>query len=123
MVALDETALICDFAERYHVLDWRALPVRTAAALAAGLEADSRIAKRISGAAADVQTMLLAMITDALHVIAWQNTKDGVKGRNPPKSIVQAILANDRCSFTEGFRSVDEFNAWRASMTGGENNG
>ena len=123
MVALDETALICDFAERYHVLDWRALPVRTAAALAAGLEADSRIAKKISGAAADVQTMLLAMITDALHIIAWQKTKDGVKGRNPPKSIVQAILANDRGSFTEGFRSVDEFNAWRASMTGGENNG
>lgn len=123
MVALDETALICDFAERYHVLDWRALPVRTAAALAAGLEADSRIAKKISGAAADVQTMLLAMITDALHIITWQNTKDGVKGRNPPKSIVQAILANDRGSFTEGFRSVDEFNAWRASMTGGENNG
>ena len=123
MVAIDETALICDFAECYHVLDWRALPVRTAAALAAGLEADSRIIKKISGAAADVQTMLLAMITDALHIIAWQNTKDGVNGKNRPKSVVQAILDKDRDAFAEGFRSVDEFNAWRASMTGGENNG
>lgn len=122
MVALDETALICDFAERYHVLDWRALPVYTAAALAAGLEADSRIMRKISGAPADVQTMLLAMIADALHVLAWQNTKDAASGKNRPKSIVQAILGDTRDP-VEGFASVEDFRAWRASMTGGENNG
>ncbi|MBO7722484.1 MAG: hypothetical protein J6S27_01735 [Thermoguttaceae bacterium] len=32
MVREDETALICDLAETYHILDWRALPLRTAAA-------------------------------------------------------------------------------------------
>lgn len=37
MVAVDEEALICDFAETYNILDWRELPCRTAAILASGL--------------------------------------------------------------------------------------
>lgn len=124
MVAIDESALICDFAERYHVLDWRALPVRTAAALACGLEADSRIMRKISGAPADVKTLLLAMIADALHVLAWQNTQDGAKGRNKPKSLLKTILGKDREEeLGEGFDSVEDFRAWHAKMTGGENNG
>ena len=123
MVATDETALLCDFAERYHVLDWRALPVFTAAALAAGLEADSRIVKKLSGSPADLQTLLLAMIADWVHVLAWQRTEDARKGQNKPKSILKAILGKDRAEDAEGFDSVDDFLAWHASMTGGEDNG
>lgn len=123
MVVLDETALICDFAEVYHVLDWRALPVRTAAALAAGLGADSRSMKKLSGAPADVQTLLLAMIADFVHILAWQNTRDGVKGRNVPQSILRALLGKAEDAGEEGFDSVDEFLAWHASMTGGSSNG
>lgn len=43
MILTDEDALICDFAETYNVLDYRALPLRTAATLASGLRADARI--------------------------------------------------------------------------------
>lgn len=43
MILTDEDALICDLAETYNVLDYRALPVRTTAALASGLRADARI--------------------------------------------------------------------------------
>lgn len=43
MILTDEDALICDLAETYHVLDYRALPLKTAAALASGLRADARI--------------------------------------------------------------------------------
>ena len=123
MVANDETALICDFAERYHVLEWRALPVRTAAALAAGLGADSRSMRKLSGAPADLQTLLLATIADWVHIIAWQRTEDAKTGRNKPRSILKALLGKDQAESTEGFDSVDDFVAWHASMTGGENNG
>lgn len=118
MAALDETALICDFAEVYHVLDWRQLPVFTAAALAAGLGPNSRIARKNTGAPVGVDTMLLAMITDALHVLAWQNTKDGAKGRNRPKSILQQILGGEKkAQETSGFDTPEDYEAWRAAMT------
>ena len=122
MVATDETALICDFAERYHVLDWRSLPVFTAAALAVGLEADSRIVRKICGAPAPLQTILLAVIADMTHVLAWQNTEDARTGKNAPQSILRALLGKGRKDGAEGFDSVDDFLAWHASMTGGENN-
>lgn len=122
MVNLDEGALICDFAEVYHVLDWRALPVLTAATLAMGLGPNSRIMKKISGTPADAETLLLAMIADALHVLIWQNTKDGVKGRNRPKSIMQTILGGGKDKETESFESIDDFRAWHATMTGGKTN-
>ena len=118
MAALDETARMCDFAEVYHVLDWRARPVFTAAALASGLGPNSRIMRKISGAPASAETLLLAMIADALHVLAWQNTKDGVKGRNRPQSILQTILDDTREHELRGFDSPEAFRSWRASLMG-----
>lgn len=122
MVGLDEGALICDFAETYHVLDWRALPARTAATLAMGLGPDSRIMQKISGTPANADTLLLTMIADALHVLIWQNTRDGVKGRNRPKSILQTILDGSPERETSSFESVEDFRAWYATMTGGKTN-
>ena len=42
MVASDEDALICDFAETYHILDYKALPLKLRATLASGLRDSSR---------------------------------------------------------------------------------
>jgi len=124
MIGLDEDALICDLAETYHVFDWRALPVKTAAALAMGLRPTSRIAQKLSGAPADPETLLLAMAVDALRVLAWQNTKDGAHGRRPPKSVLQAILGGDRAEHTgPGFESAESFRAWRSRMMGGDAHG
>jgi len=47
MIATDEDALVCDLAETYHVLDYRMLPLKTAAALASGLRSDARIFEAI----------------------------------------------------------------------------
>ena len=121
MVAADEAALICDFAETYHLYDYRELPARRAALLACGLRPESRIVQKISGAKAPTETMLLALIADALKILVWQNTRDGTKGRNKPTSIVEAILGEEK-ETAEGFDSAAEFEAWRASMLGGENN-
>ena len=43
MVGAGEDALVCDFAEQYGVLDWRAHGARLAAALAVGLRPYARI--------------------------------------------------------------------------------
>ena len=118
MIAKNEDALICDFAETYHILDYRALPARQAARLACGLRQSSRIMQALSGAPADLETVLLALIADAARILVWQNTKDGVKGQNQPKSLL-AILRGD-VQTGAGFDSAEAFEAWRASMIGGD---
>lgn len=122
MVGLDEGALICDFAEVYHVYDWRSLPARTAATLAMGLGPDSRIMQKISGARAPVDTLLLAAIADAVRFLVWMQTKDGRKGRNRPASILEKLTGAQRAEETAGFDSPEAFNAWRASILEGFEN-
>ena len=52
-------------AETYRVLNWRELPLVTAATLAQGLPSSSRTKRRISGAPeADNVQLLLAVIAD-----------------------------------------------------------
>lgn len=118
MVGLDEGALTCDFAETYHVLNWRALPARTAATLAMGLGPDSRIVRKMAGVQTRLDTMLLAMIADALRILVWQNTEDGVKGQNKPEMITDRLANLD--SEPLGFEGADEFRSWRAEMLGSE---
>ena len=122
MVVLDEAALICDFAEAYHIYDWRSLPARYAAILATGLRPDSRIMLKISGTAAPVETVLLATIADATRILAWKKTKDGQRGRNAPKPLLELInkKIGDRVEPGHGFDSAADFVKWRENMLGGE---
>ena len=58
------------------------------------------------------ETMLLAGIQDKLNVLIWQQTKDGMNGRNYPKSMV-ALLTNSqekaKTSDLIGFESSEDF--------------
>lgn len=121
MIAKDEDALACDFAETYHILDFRALPARKAAQLACGLRPDARIMLRMAGLTVSVETMLLAMIADATRTTMWLNTTDAADGKNQPKSIA-VILAGRGEQEGAGFDTAEEFEAWRASMIGGDPN-
>lgn len=118
MIVMDEDALICDFAETYHILDYRSLPARQAARLACGLRHSSRIMQALSGAPADLETILQALIADAVRVLVWQNTRDGTKGQNQPKSVLAILSGNTQEAV--GFDSADDFERWRASMIGGD---
>lgn len=122
MLALDRDAVTCDFAETYGVTDIRALPVPTAATLAQGLPATSRIMRRLSGAGSvDTQTALLAIIADRLGHIAWMFSEDGSRGKNRPPSIL-SILTGDAEWEPEGYDSGEDFfAAWNA--VGGVNSG
>lgn len=69
MIALDEDALICDFAETYHIYDYMSLPATLAGTLAAGLRENSRIRLRMTDRKAPINTILLAGIIDRLSVL------------------------------------------------------
>jgi len=121
MIAADEEALICDFAETYRLYDYRELPARRAALLACGLRPSSRIMQKMTGARAPIDTLLQAIIADALKILVWQNTRDGAKGRNRPASILASLLG-DADDDPEGFDTAAEFEAWHAAMLGGDRN-
>ena len=91
MLATDEDAVICDFAETYHVLDIGALDLQLAATLAAGLAPDSRIVRKMSGISPIPVGVLLARIFDELALLRWLNSKDGADGVNPPQSLLAAL--------------------------------
>ena len=120
MISTDEDALICDFAETYHILDYRLLPARYASVLACGLRHDSRIMLKLNGMKFPFNTLLLAAIADGERVRIWQNTKDAVKGRNKP-SLILPELMNDKEPKEEfrKFSTPEEFKAWEASMMKG----
>ncbi len=69
MIRNDEDALICDFAETYHIYDYRSLPLRLVATLAAGLGDTSRIITKTTEAKASTTNTILAIIADHLAAI------------------------------------------------------
>ena len=110
MIALDEDALICDFAETYGIYDFNQLPVTYAATLACGLRQDSRIMMAVSGLKVELNTLLLAHIADNTAINVYLKTKDAEKGINPPKRFVNVLLGNDKEEEqVKGFESGDDF--------------
>lgn len=87
----DEDALVCDFVETYHILDWRSLPVHLASTLAAGLRDDSRSKLALAGQKVSFDTQLAAGIYDKLAFLAWTKTKDAQSGRNCPEPITAML--------------------------------
>ena len=69
MIRDDEDSLICDFAETYHIYDYRSLPLWLAATLAAGLRDTSRIAMNTTEGKASTTNTILAIIADHLSSI------------------------------------------------------
>lgn len=108
----NENALICDMAETYHIYDYLALPVKTAATLAAGLSPDSRIKRYLIGQKQTSETILLAAIADALNTLVWFKTKDGQRGVNRPASILKE-LTEDKEEYA-AFDSIEAYEAARA---------
>lgn len=93
MIATDEDALICDLAETYSIYDYRRLPLKMVAVFSFGLKDDSRIKMKLNGMEVPFETMLLASAVDRLSILVWQNTKDGMDGKNYPLSLF-AMLTN-----------------------------
>ena len=104
MIKADEDALACDFAETYHIYDYRRLPVILVASLAVGLRSDSRIKIKLSGSKVSPEMMMMAAMIDRLTVLVWMQTKDGQHGRNQPKPVLSVFEKpeSDTISFLSG---------------------
>lgn len=120
MISLDRSALICDLAETYGILDWEAVPATTLALLAVGLRENSRIKMRLSGRNVPVEHLLLAAALDRLSTLVWFQTEDGEKGINRPKSMVAILLGDTKETGgdVQSFETSEEFEQQWQSITG-----
>lgn len=120
MIRQDEDALICDLAETYRIYDYRQLPLLQVAVFAYGLRDDSRIKKIISNQAVSLDTLLFASMVDRLSLSLWLQTKDGQKGVNRPKSIVDQLTKPDKEERDEReylvFESGEDFENYRKKL-------
>lgn len=120
MVAADEDSLICDFAETYHIYQWRGLAVNYAAVLAFGLSEDSRIKRVLTKRKISLETMLTASAVDALNLLVWMQTKDGQRRRNQPKSVFKMLTeTQDESRKILAFDSAEEFERKRRELLKG----
>lgn len=91
MLNTDSDALECDFAEYYHIVNLETLGLRKLSILASGLPTDSRIKRKLANQEVSNDTLLRAMMVDALQTLVWTKTKDAQHNRNRPKSITQSL--------------------------------
>lgn len=102
------------------MLDWRALPVRLAATLAAGLPGASRCKLMLTGQRIPAEIQLQAVMTDSLHRLEWRLF--GREGSKPPPSILAELLGLPETEAGSDVQSYDtpaEFEAACAVLKGG----
>ena len=122
IVAECEDEMICDMAETYHVLDWRALRPSLAATLAIGLPESSRVMRKLRGDGMGLDTMLHAAILDQLRISNWLQTKDGLEGKNRPRSVLDALTGKPKKREVR-YMDPTEFEARRQAIMGEDNGG
>lgn len=129
MISIDEDALICDLAETYHIYDYKQLPLTKVAVFSCGLRDNSRIKMKMSDQTIQLDTLLMAGISDKLSLLLWIKTKDGMKGINRPSSILNILTGSQSVERKEiVFDSGEDFERMRQqllmkSKIGGEVNG
>lgn len=122
MVAKDRQAVICDLAETYHIFPpYSGLSVFVTAMLAAGLPASSRIKKALADTPVSLEEILLARIVDNTMLSVWLASADGARGRNRPKSVLDAILKTKEQP--QAFDSGEELMKVRRRIMEGASNG
>lgn len=100
MIGLDEDALICDLAETYSIYDYRSLPLRTVATLAAGLRDDSRIKLRAADMTVSQDTILLAAISDRIDALRYSFSSESKRMKEIP-SLVRLLIGEKKDSNSE----------------------
>ena len=74
-----------------------------------GLKEDSRIKLKLANQRVGMTTLLLALMADRLGLLVWSKTKDGQKGRNQPRSLVDSLSNVAKEPETMVFESSEEF--------------
>lgn len=93
------------------------LPPKRVAIFVLGLKDDSRLFKKINKQKLDINSFLLAGILDRLSLLVWAKSKDGQKGRNKPKMLIDILNKNHENFKT--FRTCKEFEKEREKLIRG----
>ncbi len=119
MIKKDESALICDLAETYHIYQYRSLPARMVATFSVGLRENSRIKMKLNNIKYPFNTMLLASILDNLNMQAWAMRRDD--SMEKPQSMVNRLLGITETDNREEmvFDSGQEFEEMRRKILQG----
>lgn len=123
MIAADEDALVCDLAETYHILNYKALPLRLAATLAAGLPLYSR-SKSDPNNPSDLRLLIGACAADTLRRIEYMLA--GAPEGQAPASLTAALLGEPEVPDTDlqAFDSPEELmQALYGDRNGGDSDG
>ena len=106
-------------AETYHVLNWRELPLKTAAILASGLHQDSRCFRKLNEQKLRSDEYTIFAILDEIRAFhwAWTQAHSEKKGKRP-ESILLKMLKIDETPKVTGFRTPEEFEARRKIIAG-----
>ena len=115
-------ALVCDFAEYYHIYDLASIKARTAAVLACGLPPDSRTIRQLSGQKLTLDTYLQAGILDSMQMLIYLYLKKNYKGKyKKPESIINKLsgLGKEDENEIRSFRTAEEFERARAQLLKG----
>ena len=106
--------MICDFAETYHITNYKELPPTTTAALLIGLRDDSRVKQHLSGNRVTLTEALMAIIADRLSFIAWTKTKDAQQGHKYNGKSIYETLTKPKQDKDEiiSFDTVEEYDEY-----------
>lgn len=96
MIVEGEDELICDFAEYYHIYDYRQLPVVYCATLAVGLREDSRIVLKLTKQKGTYEQKLMTLMYDVVNMIRYFHTQDGAENVNRPESLYSVIFEDKK---------------------------
>lgn len=119
MLCVDKDAVICDLAETYHILDYKALPVPLLAVLCSGLRDDSRIKMKMANATYIPPSIVLPQIADTLTVFRYAFSKDA----GEPKLMTEIMAGHTTPKTEHGYASPAEYNAARERILKGIQHG
>ena len=101
--------MICDLAEYYHILNYQEYPSDLVGTLVFGLSKESRTKMKLFGQKITMTEFLLARIADELRDQSWARSKDGQRGRNRPKHLLDQLLGLNKKEQYATFETMEEF--------------
>lgn len=112
VIADSEDFLICDFAQFYHVLEYKELRPSLAATLAMGLPEESRTKRKLTGVNLTLDQMLMSLILDDFNAFLYSRRKH--KGPKPKQVFMMLTKPEKPKDELMSFRTPAEYEAWRA---------
>lgn len=112
-----ESELICDFAEYYHILDYKSINPGLAGVLLQGLRPESRTKMKLTNQKITLEQTLLAIIADGIKGLIYMQSRK--KNKKLPESILKMLIDSKKDSKQfKGFNSGADFERTWRKITG-----